>query len=124
MGLSSGVLICSERTLKDKTNTEDRYFLSSLTVSAKRALEGVRKHWQVENKLHWVLDVAFNEDSNTTVTDHGAENLAVLRRWSLNLMRTEGSAGSIAKNRKRVGWDDDYRTCVLPQLVSPSSLPT
>ena len=75
----------------------------------------------MENKLHWVLDVAFNEDAHSTVKDHGAENLAVIRRWGLNLMRIEGSAGGITKNRKRVGWDDDYRTRLLEQLLVPSS---
>ena len=60
-GLSSVIMIRSERSFKDKTSVEDRYFLSSLPVNAKRALEGVRTHWHVENKLHWVLDVAFNE---------------------------------------------------------------
>ncbi|MCD0176226.1 hypothetical protein IHN32_09765 [Deinococcus sp. 14RED07] len=63
-----------------------------------------------------MLNVAFAEDANVTVADHGAENLAVLRRWALNLMRQEGSVGAINKNRKRAGWDDLYRDRLLQQL--------
>jgi predicted transposase YbfD/YdcC len=120
-GLESVILVRSERTLKGVTTTEDRYFLSSLIKNAKQALEGVRTHWGVENKLHWVLDVAFNEDKNRTAKDHGAENLSVIRKLALNLIRMEGTKGSIAKIRKLLGWDDAYRSRVLLQLNSLST---
>ena len=122
-GLRSVVMVRSERTITTTgvSSVEDRYFLSSLPVDARTAMHGIRTHWEVENKLHWVLDVAFNEDRNQTRTDHGAENLAVLRRWGLNLMRKEGSTGGIAKNRKRVGWDDQYRSRLLNCLLDPST---
>ena len=84
-------------------------------------MHGIRTHWEVENKLHWVLDVAFKEDDNRTRKDHGAENLAILRRWGLNLMRKEGTTGGIAKNRKRVGWDDQYRSRLLNCLLDPAT---
>jgi len=122
-GLRSVVMVRSERTITTTgvSSVEDRYFLSSLPVDAQTAMHGIRTHWEVENKLHWVLDVAFKEDDNRTRKDHGAENLAILRRWGLNLMRKEGTTGGIAKNRKRVGWDDQYRSRLLNCLLDPAT---
>jgi predicted transposase YbfD/YdcC len=116
-GLQSVVMVRSQRTIKGVTSQEDRYFLSTLPVDASRALQGIRTHWHIENRLHWVLDVAFREDQSKTRTDHGPENLATLRRWALNLMRLEGTAGGIAQNRKRVGWDDAYRSRLVALLA-------
>ena len=116
-GLQSVVKVRSQRTIKGQTTSENRYFLSSLPVDAARALHCIRTHWHIENRLHWVLDVAFREDESKTRTDHGPENLAILRRWALNLMRLEGTAGGLAKNRKRVGWDDAYRSRLLALLT-------
>lgn len=118
-GLQSVVMVRSERTIKGVQSVQDRYYLSSLAGDAQRTLEGIRTHWHVENKLHWVLDVAFDEDAQRTVKDHGAENMAVVRRWALNLMRTEGTSGGMAKNRKRVGWDDAYRDRLMALLLIP-----
>lgn len=115
-GLQSVALIESSRVVKGKRVSQRRLFLCSFAADPLTALHAVRTHWQVENSLHWVLDVAFAEDANVTVADHGAENLAVLRRWALNLMRQEGSVGAINKNRKRAGWDDLYRDRLLQQL--------
>lgn len=115
-GLQSVALIESSRLVKGKRVSQRRVFLCSFAPDPLTALHAVRTHWQVENSLHWVLDVAFAEDANVTVADHGAENLAVLRRWALNLMRQEGSVGAINKNRKRAGWDDLYRDRLLQQL--------
>ena len=122
-GLRSVVMVRSLHTITTTgvSSLEDRYFLSSLAVDAQTAIHGIRTHWEVENKLHWVLDVAFDEDGSRTRKDHGAENLAILRRWGLNLMRNEGTTGGIAKNRKRVGWDDQYRSRLLHCLLDPST---
>ena len=122
-GLRSVVMVRSLHTITTTgvSSVEDRYFLSSLPVDAQTAMYGIRTHWEVENKLHWVLDVAFKEDDNRTRKDHGAENLAILRRWGLNLMRKEGTTGGIAKNRKRVGWDDQYRSRLLNCLLDPAT---
>lgn len=118
-GLQSVVMVRSERTIKGVLSIQDRYFLSSLLGDPQKALQGIRTHWHVENKLHWVLDVAFQEDAQRTVKDHGAENMAVVRRWALNVMRLEGTTGGLAKNRKRVGWDDLYRERLLALLLVP-----
>ncbi|MFB9081951.1 ISAs1 family transposase [Deinococcus wulumuqiensis] len=116
-GLRSVVMVESTRTVRGKTATEQRFFLTSLPACSVTALYAVRTHWKIENSLHWVLDVAFAEDDSTTRTDHGPQNLATLRRWALNLMRREGSVGAVNKNRKRAGWDDEFRERLLQQLL-------
>ena len=89
-GLSSIMAVTAKRESKDKTEEETRYFISSLSDSTpKRLGEIVRAHWAVENNLHWVLDVAFDEDRNRTRKGHSASNLAVIRHIALNLIKNE-----------------------------------
>lgn len=104
----------SQRTVGVKTTVEKRYFLLSLELSAERFAEVVRGHWGIENRLHWVLDVAFREDESKVAMGYAAENLAVLRHLALNLLSQEKSikAGTRAK-RMRAGWDDRYLLKVL-----------
>jgi predicted transposase YbfD/YdcC len=104
----------SQRTVGLKTTTEKRYFLLSLPLSAQRFADVVRGHWGIENRLHWVLDVAFREDQSKVSQGYAPENLAVLRHIALNLITQEKSikAGTHAK-RMRAGWDDQYLFKVL-----------
>lgn len=91
-----------------------RYYISSLEPDAVRILAVTRAHWGVENKVHWVLDVAFREDESCLRVGHGRENMAALRRWSLNLIRQEKSLKrSIKTKRLRAGWDNSYLEKVL-----------
>src|SRR5882724_1670825 len=83
-----------------------RYYLLSKYMSAKWLLQVTRSHWTIENQLHWVLDVHFNEDGNRTRKDHGPENLAILRRLALNMLRSHPHKASIRRKIKRAGWDD------------------
>lgn len=119
-GVRSVVRITSERTVKGVTSTEQRYFLSSLDANAAQHLRHVRSHWEIENLLHWSLDVAFHEDENVTTTRTLAQNLAVVRRWVLNLIRQEGTYRSAAKGRKCAAWDDGYRERLLQTLLQPT----
>lgn len=86
----------------------------SLPLSAERFAEVVRGHWGIENRLHWVLDVAFGEDESKVAQGEAPENLVVLRHIALNLISQETSlkAGTRAK-RMRAGWDDQYLFKVL-----------
>ncbi len=69
----------------------------------------VRAHWAIENNLHWVLDLAFDEDSNRTRVGHSAANLAVIRHIALNLIKAEETAKVGVKTRRLMaGWDNDY----------------
>lgn len=87
-GLACVVMVESRRTVKGVTTTEQRYYLSSRHLSAAEALEAVRAHWGVET-LHWVLDIVMDEDHSRTRTGHAPENLAILRRLAVNILRRE-----------------------------------
>ena len=77
----------------------------------------IRHHWRVENSLHWVLDVAFNEDQSRARVGHAAENLAIIRRFALNLLRqAKGSKLGVKNKRLRAAYDDAFRASVLQLL--------
>lgn len=113
-GLHSLVKVTSERRVDGETSRTTRYFISSLPADARRLLDCVRAHWQIENGLHWVLDVAFGEDDSRVRKDHAPQNLAILRHIALNLLKQETSleVGLKAK-RLRAGWDEQYLLKVL-----------
>jgi len=113
-GLRSIAIVQAERRLGDETTVKRRYFISSLKSDAKLLLHAVRTHWEIENKVHWVLDIGFREDDCRIRAGNGAENFAVLRHIALNLLRQEKtSKGSLKGRRKKAGWDNDYLLKVL-----------
>jgi predicted transposase YbfD/YdcC len=114
-GLNSLAMVRSERTvIGGETTSKSRYFISSLDNDATLILHAVRTHWEIENKVHWVLDIAFREDECRVRKGNGAENFVVLRHLALNLLKQEKSlkCGLQAK-RKKAGWDHDYLLKVL-----------
>ncbi len=113
-GVRSVGMVESTRTTDAGTGTETRYYISSLAATAQRFGQAVRSHWGIENRLHWVLDVAFNEDKSRVRRDHGAKNLVVLRHIAANLLRQDtATMMSIRAKRLRAGWDDAYRATLL-----------
>jgi predicted transposase YbfD/YdcC len=97
-----------------KQSIETRYFISSLAGNAKELMRVVRKHWAVENSLHWVLDVAFREDQCQIRKDNGAENFAMLRHIAVNLLKREKTAKVGVKiKRNKAAWDTNYLLKVL-----------
>lgn len=114
-GLRSFIMVEAKREVLGQAATrERRYFISSLPADAKRALRAVRGHWQVENSLHWVLDVAFREDECRTRTGHAPENLATLRHMAVNLLKQERSCKlGVKSKRLKAGWDENYMLKVL-----------
>jgi predicted transposase YbfD/YdcC len=96
------------------STSEVRYFISSLPARAKRLASVVRQHWRIENGLHWVLDVAFNEDRLRQRDRVGVENLALLNRLAVSLLRQDKTIKAGVKcKRKAAGWDDDYLLHIL-----------
>ncbi len=114
-GLRSFGMVEAIRKLGDKVSKEKRYFISSLAGDdAVRFGEVVRQHWGVENSLHCALDISFREDECRVRTGHGAENLSVLRRIALNLLKKDRTLKvGIENKRLRAGWDNAYLLKVL-----------
>ena len=112
--LQTLVKIRRERHLPDKTTVETHYYISSLPGAAAPILKAVRAHWDIENGLHWVLDIAFREDDPRARAGHRPQNFPVLRHIALNLLKHETSVKvGIKAKRKRAGWSQAYLLKVL-----------
>jgi predicted transposase YbfD/YdcC len=106
-------LIRSYRWEGQHESVEDRHHIASIT-GAKRLLTAVRSHWGIENRLHWVLDIAFDEDHCRIRKDNGAENFSILRHIALNLLKQEhSSTRSIRGKRLLAAWDNSYLQKIL-----------
>jgi predicted transposase YbfD/YdcC len=110
-------MVETQRFAADQRSSETRYYISSLEGQAAQFGEAVRSHWQIENKVHWLLDVAFQEDLSRVRTGYAAENLALLRHIALNLLHHETSAHcGVKAKRLKAGWNQDYLLKVLAPL--------
>ena len=114
-GLKSFAVLESERLLQGKTTLEQRFYISSLAADAERISHAVRAHWSIENRLHWSMDVTFNDDQMRARTGHAAHNLAVLKHITLNLIRLDPvkRKGGIKARRLIAATSDTYRAQLL-----------
>ena len=105
--------IDSVRQIKGKPlSLEQRYYIASRQMTPDEVAEAVRSHWGIENRLHWVLDVTMKEDASTVRKDNAPENLSLLKKIVLSLLRmntTDKVKSSLRLKRKRAGWDDELR---------------
>jgi predicted transposase YbfD/YdcC len=110
-------MVESKRVYLDKTTTHKRYYLSSLAqVSAGQIIQFTRGHWSIENQLHWQLDVSFKEDQSTVRRDNAPQNLAVMRKLALQVLKQVPEKTSIKRKRKKAARDEHYLTTVLQAL--------
>ena len=106
----------SRTELKDRCRFETRYFISSAPLTAARAAHAVRGHWLIENALHWTLDVVFKDDLSRLRKGHGAQNMAIVRHFAINLVRIVGDKRSIKRRRKNAAWNPNYLASILGEL--------
>jgi predicted transposase YbfD/YdcC len=113
-GLTMFGMVQSERTLKGKTSQEVRLYIGSIPVNARTFAHAVRSHWEVENRLHWCLDVCLNDDQSRARVKNSAQNLATIRRMVLNILRLDKSRKGGIKGRRMLACSSDrYRERLL-----------
>jgi predicted transposase YbfD/YdcC len=113
-GLRSIGLVKTERRENGTVERQTRYYITSLNGDAGQFASAVRGHWGIENRVHWVLDVAFREDDSRIRQGHSAENLATIRHMALNMLRHETSLNRGIKTRRmKAAWDPSYLLQVL-----------
>jgi len=112
-GLASIVCVEDARRTRDTETVERRYFIASIR-NTKKIATSIRHHWNVENKLHWVMDVDFDEDLCRARTDHAPENFALLRQIAHNLIKQESSRKvSVRRKINKAGWDNRFLARIL-----------
>jgi predicted transposase YbfD/YdcC len=100
------MVFCERQEQGKEATTEFRYYIGSKQAPAAAYASYIRGHWGIENGLHWVLDVSFDEDQSRMRTDHSAENMGLLRRLALSLLKQHKKKGSVRGKRLQSGWDD------------------
>ena len=108
-GVRSIVRISSERleVATKKLSVEKRYYITSLGLEPKEISEAIRSHWDIENRLHWQLDVSFREDAGRKV-GNAAQNFSLINKMALYIIKQDETKGSIASKRKNAGWNEEY----------------
>lgn len=106
----------SKREIKGVVTMEKRYYISSLSAEPGRILNAVRQHWGIENKLHWVLDICFNDDQSRIRKGNAPRNIGIIKKTALNLLQTIKQSNprlSLKRMRKLAGWDHGFLDSVL-----------
>lgn len=118
--LTTLIEVKSTRTIKDKSTTEFRYYISSKNMKAEEANHTVRSHWAIENELHWVMDVLFHDDKVVANIGHAAENLALFRRMAYCILKQEtvgGKGRGLASLQRKAMWNETYSLELLGKFI-------
>lgn len=114
--LQTIVRVQRERRLADKTERETSYYISSLPPHARVILNAIRSHWGIENSLHWVLDVVFREDASRIRKDNSSQNIGVLRKIALTILKQDPSKASLKSKRYSAALDDTFLLQLLVRV--------
>ena len=116
LGLSSLIEVSNKRETQGKIQKEKRYYISSLPKDAQKLGRVIRSHWAIENTLHWILDVSFQDDESRIRKGYAPENMALIKHAALNLLqKNKGKRESIKQLRKIAGWDNERLYQILQQ---------
>jgi predicted transposase YbfD/YdcC len=114
-GLQSVIMVEYSREIKGKTKTRRRYYISSLNVGPEEISRIIRNHWQIENNLHWVMDMTFRQDECRIRTGNAAANFATIKHAANNLLQKAPGKKSKPMKRHSAAWDDDYLEKIIRQ---------
>jgi predicted transposase YbfD/YdcC len=121
-GFQTVIAVERIRHLRTKTTHEIQFYLSSLSSNSSQISRAIRQHWGIENSLHWVLDVTFNEDACRVRSLHSPHNLALVRRFALNIFNCDHTfKGSLKQKSKRAAMDNRYMLTLLASAFSIST---
>jgi len=116
-GLATIGKVTATREIDGRASTATRYYIASRPMAAAELNRLARGHWGIENRLHWVLDVVMNEDQARARKDNAPENLALLRRLALNIIKRNNDNGSNRLKFKRAGWDDRFLAKLIAEIA-------
>ena len=112
--IQSLAMVISTRIIGEKESHDTRFYISSLPADAESICKIARRHWALENKLHWVLDVSFNEDKSCIRNDNAAENIDIMKKWALNSINSQRKKDvSIKSIQRRSSMSIKYLTQLL-----------
>jgi predicted transposase YbfD/YdcC len=112
-GMKSVTMVESLRQTDTECTSEKRYYISSLAADSEKIAHAIRSHWEIENRLHWCLDVSFNEDASRIRTDHASENMNIVKKIAMNLLRLNPLKRSLPKKRLKACLNNQYLAEVL-----------
>lgn len=115
--LKSIVCVVRCRTVAGQESFETHYYISSRAAGAKTFQTAVRRHWSIENECHWVLDVAFGEDDHRLREGHGPENMSLVRKMALAMLKKAPAKMGIKNKRLQAGWNDSFLELVLSDFL-------
>jgi hypothetical protein len=107
-GLETIIRVGAQGFSKLPAKSKYRRAITLVLYNANEISNGIRKHWGIENKVHWILDVAFNEDLGRKRTGNAAKNFTSINRIEINMLRADNRKASIVRKRLAAGWDNDY----------------
>lgn len=112
-GLRAVVMVESTREIADRTETETRLYITSVTCEAALLGPIIRSHWAIENSLHWVMDMVFRDDECRVRTENAPANFTTLKHIAHNLIRKAPGKDSLRLRRKVAAWDDDFLASLI-----------
>ena len=112
------IMVESVRRTADHESVDQRYYVSSSAPDAERLAQAIRQHWSIENSVHWVLDMTFAEDQSRVRERQAAENLSLLRKIAMNIVRADKTKKASMRGKRRIaGWDEEYLAILLKTLA-------